>query len=170
MVIPILLNFLLKRLSNSAAYSLFYCYSIFTGTFFAPILLSYDMGKISIAFILTGLGFVYAVSQGRTRDFDVNDRRTLLFFSFTLFGIGFINLFLRLTILELASCALGIPLCIGLTSYLVSQVNKFSIYRGPDMDRLSILMSLMLLQNLVSLFLYILRMLEIVSGGRKGRN
>lgn len=171
LVIPLALRFFLTRLSNAAAYAIFYLYTVSLGAFLAPVLLTYDMGKISLAFILTGLGFIYAVSQGVTRNFDISDIKSLRFLTIALMLMTILNLFLRLTLIELACCSLGIPLCIGLTSYLISQVNNFSFYRGPDLDRLSILLSLAILNNLVSLFLYILRILEIFSGGgRRGRN
>ena len=167
LVVPFALNLFIRNLSNFAAYCLYYGYAVALGTFLAPYLPYYGISKVAPALLLTGLGFVAAVSLDRSRNSTLTSTRTLLYGSLFLMGLSILNLFLRLSILELGICSIGIALCIGYTSYLISNLKQFNLYQGPDTNRLSILISLSLLQQLTSMFLYILRFLEVIGGRRK---
>jgi len=165
LVVPFVLNLFIRSLNNLAAYCLYYGYALAMGVFMSPYLGYYGGSKIAVGLLLTSLGFIAAVSVGGQSE--RTDTRSLFYGSLFLIGLAVLNSFLRLTLLELGVCSIGIALCIGYTSYLVGHVKQFASYDGPDVNRLAILISLSLLQQLTSLFLYILRFLDIVGGRKK---
>lgn len=165
-LIPLALRFLIRRLNNYTAYGLFYCYSIAIGTAITPILLATNPLRIGIALAFTGIGFIIAVSSAK-RSFSLSDQRTLTTILLVTIGLSILNMFLRLTILELAICALGIPACIACTAYRIGLAGDLSNHKGPEIKRASIILALYVLSDMISLFLYILRLMDIIGGNNR---
>ena len=166
-VIPLLINSrsVIRGISNTAAYALFFGYAACLGCILAPVAISYPIGKIAAAFGLTVVGFLFAVSQAK--NIRTGDMKWVLYSMVGILAISLLNMFLRLTILELIICSLGIPATIAMTSWQLSQVRNLDWYSGNDMTRLSILLSLNMLINIVNLFMYILRLLDLVDNRKR---
>lgn len=166
-VIPFILNFRIDRLSEGNAYGLYYAYAILYGAAFAAPLYMYSLTQITIALGMTSVMFLLALYGARYMNIQETD---LKFFSVGLVALlvmSIANIFLGLSILELAICVFGMMIMVGLIAYEISEFEAMNMAPGANTSKLSILISLSLLSKIISIFIYALRFLSVLNIGNR---
>ena len=106
------------KLSTGAATAIFFAYSALNGFTLSLIVLAYDLGTLTLAFVSTAALFGAMTIVGLTTQMDLTKWGTFLFMG--LFGLLIamvINLFLRSGTFELIVSVLGVLRFTGLTAY-----------------------------------------------------
>ena len=112
--------------------------------------------------IITSLLLVASMWVSRNIEIDSNDAKFISIMCITLLGMSIANYFLRLSILEFAICVVGLMVSFGFCAYEIHQMEN-SNFRG-DMENCSTIISLRVFISIVSIFVYVLRLLYMFSG------
>jgi hypothetical protein len=154
------------KLSTGAATAIFLAYSALNGFTLSLLVLAYDLGTLSLAFVSTAALFGAMTIVGLTTKMDLTNWGTFLFMG--LFGLLIamvINLFVRSGTFELVVSVIGVLLFTGLTAYDTQKILRIAsdpnIQAGESslMGKLSVLGALSLYLDFINLFLFILRLM-----------
>jgi FtsH-binding integral membrane protein len=130
------------------------------------ILLMYDLGTLTLAFVSTSALFGAMTIVGLTTKMDLTKWGTFLFMGLIgLLVAMLVNIFLRSSAFDLIISVIGVLLFTGLTAYdtqkIVRMASDPAIQAGDTtlMRKLSILGALSLYLDFINLFLFILRLM-----------
>lgn len=166
-IIPLVIGFKIRDLSEQQATSLFYAYAVSYGAVFASILLMYSLTQITIAVGMTSLLFLLALYAARSMKIEAVDVKLLAVGFFVLFAMSILNMFLKLSVLELVVCVLGMVVMVGLSAYEISQFEAMNLPVNNNTGKLAILISLSLLSKVINILIYALRFLSVTGIGRR---
>lgn len=169
-IVQVILVFVLSAkimtLSPGAATLLFLGYAALNGVTLSGIVLYYDLGTLTTAFLATAALFGVMSIVGLFTKADLTKLRTYLFIGLVgLLVALLINVFLRSSAFDLAISIFGVILFTALTAYDTQQIARMAsdpriAEEGPAlMRRLTILGALKLYLDFINLFLYLLRLL-----------
>jgi hypothetical protein len=154
------------KLSTGVAAAIFFAYAALNGFTLSLIVLAYDLGTLTLAFVSTAALFGAMTIVGLTTKTDLTKWGTFLFMG--LFGLVIamvVNLFLRSSTFELVVSVLGVIIFTGLTAYDTQKILRMAsdprVQAGESqlMGKLSILGALELYLDFINLFLFILRLM-----------
>ena len=155
-----------QRLSVPVATAVFFIYAAANGFTLSLILLMYDLGTLTLAFVSTSALFGAMTLVGLTTRMDLTRWGTFLFMGLIGLLIAMlINIFLRSSAFDLIISLIGVLLFTGLTAYdtqkIVRMASDPAIQAGDSslMSKLSILGALSLYLDFINLFLFILRLM-----------
>jgi len=160
------LGLAISKLPTGAAAAIFLIYSALNGFTLSLIVLAYDLGTLTLAFVSTAALFGAMTIVGLTTKMDLTKWGTFLFMG--LFGLliaMLINLFVRSSTFEIIVSVIGVLLFTGLTAYDTQKILRMAsdprIQAGESalMGKLSILGALSLYLDFINLFLFILRLM-----------
>lgn len=156
----------IMALSPRAATLLFLGYAALNGVTLSGILLYYDLGTLTVAFLSAAALFGVMSFVGLFTKADLSKWRTYLFIGLIGLLIALlINVFLRSSAFDLAISVFGVLLFTALTAYDTQQIARMASdpnLTGEDaalMRRLTIVGALKLYLDFINLFLYLLRLL-----------
>lgn len=162
LVVVIAFSRSITRVSSGGALGMFLLYSCLTGVSLSSVFLLFDVSSIFLCFLAT------AVSFGAMALYGMRSQKNLASWGGTLFGalIGLLVLtvasfFLRLPMLDLFICVLGLLIFLGLTAYDTRKLSMmYDQACGTELaDRYSIYAALQLYLDFINIFLYLLRLL-----------
>jgi uncharacterized protein len=153
------------RLSFGAAALLFVLYAGLTGISLSGIVLYYDLGTLTQAFLSTAALFAVMSIVGLTTQADLSKLGAYLIIG--LFGVIlaiFINVFLRSSAFDFIISIIGVIIFTGLTAYDTQKIARLAA--DPRIEgqgshlagKLSILGALTLYLDFLNLFLFLLRL------------
>ena len=153
------------RLSFGAAALIFVLYAGLTGISLSGIVLYYDLGTLTQAFLSTAALFAVMSIVGLTTKADLGKLGAYLFIG--LFGVIlaiFINVFLRSSAFDFVISIIGVIIFTGLTAYDTQKIARLAA--DPRIEgqgshlagKLSILGALTLYLDFLNLFLFLLRL------------
>lgn len=158
--IAIYFSSVLSYASSGKLKGLFVLYAITLGISLTPICLSYGLGTISLAFIVTAIYFACLAVVGMTTKKDLTKLGTICLSG--LFALiitqGLLALF-RIPMSTRMICIIGLLLFTGITAWDMNRLTRLSSFSMVDQDRFSIYMALELYLDFINIFLYILRLL-----------
>ena len=151
----------INRLSLTTATLMFVLYSVINGAMLSSIFLIYTMSSIASVFFITAGTFGVMALIGYTTKKDLTSMGRILFMA--LIGIiiaTVVNIFLKISGLQMIVSYLGVLIFVGLTAY-DSQKIKNMLQMAPDASeasqKLALLGALTLYLDFVNLFIYLLR-------------
>jgi FtsH-binding integral membrane protein len=154
------------KLSAGAATAIFLGYAALNGFTLSLILLYYELGTVTTAFLSTAALFGAMTIVGLTTKADLTKLGTYLFMGLIGLLIALvINIFLRSSTFDLIISIFGVVLFTALTAYDTQKIQRMARdpriqAEGPAlMQKLSILGALSLYLDFLNLFLYLLRLL-----------
>ncbi len=164
LILVIVLAAAIWRLSFGAAALLFVLYAGLTGITLSGIVLYYDLGTLTQAFLSAAALFAVMSIVGLTTKADLSKLGTYLIIG--LFGIiiaMFINFFFRSSAFEFIISIIGVIIFTGLTAYDTQKIARLAA--DPRIEgegsqlagKLSILGALSLYLDFLNLFLFLLR-------------
>lgn len=159
-----------RRLSVVAATAIFFVYAAANGLTLSLIVLMYNLGTLTLAFVSTAALFGAMTIVGLTTSMDLTKWGTFLFMGLVGLLIAMvINIFLRSSTFDLVISVIGVLLFTGLTAYDTQRIVRMASdpniqASGSELARkLSVLGALSLYLDFLNLFLFILRLM----GGRR---
>ena len=174
LAVVIILGLKVRTLSVGAARTMFLAYAALTGVTFSLYFFMFDLRILVFAFGATALLFAGMAIAARVFDMRLDTIRPYLFAGLiALLIFGIVRIFLRIDILDLAFCYLGVAIFLGYTAYDTTKIRDNYYYYtnvgdGSMLAKASIFSALQLYLDFVNLFLYILRILAR-NGGRSRR-
>lgn len=162
LVVVIAFSRSITRVSSGGALGMFLLYACLTGVSLSSVFLLFDISSIFLCFLAT------AVSFGAMALYGLRSQKNVASWGGTLFGglIGLlvlmvVSLFLRLPMLDLFICVLGLLIFLGLTAYDTRKLSMlYDQASGTELaDRYSIYAALQLYLDFINIFLYLLRLL-----------
>lgn len=162
LVVVIAFSRSITRVSSGSALGMFFLYSCLTGVSLSSVFLLFDISSIFLCFLAT------AASFGAMALYGLRSRKNIASWGGTLFGalIGLLVLtvasfFLRLPMLDLFICVLGLLVFLGLTAYDTRKLSlMYDQACGSELaDRYSIYAALQLYLDFINIFLYFIRLL-----------
>ena len=165
LVLVVFLSMRVMKMSAAMATLVFLFYAALNGFTLTGVLLYYDLGTVTTAFLATaGLFGVMSLVGIFTKD-DLTKLGTYLFIGLIGLLIALvINIFLRSSAFDLAISILGVLIFTGLTAYDVQKISRMAADpqiagQGPElMRKLSIMGALALYLDFLNLFYYLLRL------------
>jgi len=155
-----------RKLSVGAATAIFFLYAAANGFTLSMILLMYELGTLTLAFVSTSALFGAMTIVGLTTRLDLTKWGTFLFMGLIGLVIAMlVNFFLRSSAFDLIISVIGVLLFTGLTAYdtqkIVRMASDPAIQAGGSdlMRKLSVLGALSLYLDFLNLFLFILRLM-----------
>jgi FtsH-binding integral membrane protein len=154
------------RLSTAAAGAIFFVYAASVGFTLSLIVMYYDAGTLTTAFVATAGLFGAMTIVGLTTSVDLTKLGTYLFIG--LIGLLFamlLNIFLRSGTFDFVISLVGVVLFTALTAYDTQKITKMASNPeiqadgGALMGRLSVLGALKLYLDFLNLFLFLVRLL-----------
>lgn len=160
LVLAIILNFFVAKMSHTASLVMFLVYSFVSGVTLTPILCVYDAGSTVFAFAATSLMFMTFAIYGIVTKRDLTKLGPIL-----MIGLIFLVLYSLVMLLighynSLLIGVLGIILFIGLTAYDAHKIKKSYEALASDevmLKKMSVNLALQLYLDFVNLFIYIIR-------------
>ncbi len=164
LILVLVLAAAIWRLSFGAAALIFVLYAGFTGISLSGIVLYYDLGTLTQAFLSAAALFAVMSIVGLTTKADLSKLGTYLIIG--LFGIilaMFINFFFRSSAFDFIISIIGVVIFTGLTAYDTQKIARLAV--DPRIEgegsqlagKLSILGALTLYLDFLNLFLFLLR-------------
>ena len=154
------------RLSSQAATAIFLAYAALNGFTLSLLLMYYDAGTVTTAFLSTAALFGAMTVVGLTTSMDLSKLGPILFMGLIGLLIALvINMFLRSSGFDLVISIIGVVLFTALTAYDTQKIvrmasdPKIQAEGGELLNKLSILGALMLYLDFLNLFIYLLRLL-----------
>lgn len=166
LLIPLIVQMAISKLDDFKATALFYGYATCIATAICPLLYFVAARQILIASVATGFLFWFALYLARNIDMDSTDLKLLTIGIGVLIAASLLNIFLRLPMLELFVCVLGMAVSVGLSAYEIYEFETANIRPGYDINKLSIFISLSLLTKIINIFVYMIRFLRVTGIGR----
>jgi FtsH-binding integral membrane protein len=154
------------RLSTGAAAAIFLVYAASVGFTLSGMVLYYDLGTLTTAFVATAALFAAMSIVGLTTSVDLTKMGTYLFIG--LIGLLFamlLNIFLRSSTFDLVISLVGVVLFTALTAYDTQKIAQMAsspkiLADGSGlMGKLSVLGALKLYLDFLNLFLFLVRIL-----------
>jgi len=165
-VLPLALQIGLNSMSEATAGMIFYGYSAALGLMIAPLLHTVSSQQLILALLLTG-GLVWlGLHLARNVDFGNGEAKYLNIGLLVLIAMSIINLFLKLTMVELLISVAGMALFVGIIGYEISEFEQENVRFGLNLNKLAMVISLRVVCSIVNLFVYALRFLRITGTGR----
>ena len=159
----IALSAAVHRMSAATATGLFVLYSALTGLTLSSIFLTYSMGSIANAFIVSAGTFVAMSVYGTVTKRDLTAMGSFLMMG--LFGILIamvVNIFLASSMMDFVISAIGVLVFTGLTAYDTQKIKEFGadapLHDGTAVRRGVIRGALTLYLDFINLFLMMLRL------------
>ena len=162
-ILPMVIQGMIARLSASAATALFVLYSSLMGVFLSSVLLVYTGASVTTAFV-SSAGMFFAMSVYGT----VTKRDLTSLGSFLTMGlIGLliamvVNIFLQNSMMEMVISAIGVLIFTGLTAYDTQKIRAMGASAPLDdataIRRGALLGALSLYLDFINLFLMLLRL------------
>jgi FtsH-binding integral membrane protein len=154
------------RLSTGAAAAIFLVYAASVGFTLSGMVLYYDLGTLTTAFVATAALFAAMSIVGLTTSVDLTKMGAYLFIG--LIGLLFamlLNIFLRSSTFDLVISLVGVVLFTALTAYDTQKIAQMA--SNPEiqadgsglMGKLSVLGALKLYLDFLNLFLFLVRIL-----------
>lgn len=166
LALVLMLSVRLMKLSPAAAALLFLGYAALNGFTLTGVLLYYDLGTVTAAFVATAGLFGVMSLVGLFTKADLTKLRTYLFIGLIGLLIALVvNMFLRSTAFDLLISVAGVLIFTGLTAYDTQKIARMAADPQIDaqgealMRRLSIMGALMLYLDFLNLFYYLLRLM-----------
>jgi uncharacterized protein len=166
LILVLVLGAAISKLSTGAAAAIFLVYSALNGFTLSLIVLAYELGTLTLAFVSTAALFGAMTIVGLTTRMDLAKWGTFLFMGLIGLLIAMvINLFVRSSTFELVVSVIGVLLFTGLTAYdtqkILRMASEPSIQADKSglMGKLSVLGALSLYLDFLNLFLFILRLM-----------
>jgi FtsH-binding integral membrane protein len=154
------------KLSAGVASAIFVGYSALTGFSLSLIVLTYDLGTLTLAFVSTAALFGAMTIVGLTTSMDLTKWGTFLFMGLIgLLVAMLVNIFVQSSTFDLIISVAGVLLFTGLTAYDTQRIVQMASdprIQGEGsqlMGRLSILGALRLYLDFLNMFLFILRLM-----------
>jgi len=166
LIIPFILQFGVYKMAIGQAQALYYGYAISIGAALSPLLLTLPLTQLGVASLATIGLFGLAIYLSKTMEIGDSDIKILGVGVVILLAVSLLNLFLNLTLLELLICVGGITLCVGLSAYEISNLNKINVSTNTDTNALAVLVSLSLFSKIINIFIYIIRFMRILDNNR----
>ncbi|KEF35225.1 MULTISPECIES: Bax inhibitor-1/YccA family protein [Deinococcus] len=167
LVIVFALSGLAQRLPSTVAGLLFIVYAGLTGLTFSSLLLAYDAGAVTAAFLTTAGTFGAMSVVGFTLKKDLSGMgRFFMFAVIGLFIALLVNLFVASTALTLGLSIVGVLLFAGLTAYDTQMLRNLALsgVTGEMAERAAINGALALYLDFVNMFLFLLRLFGFAGG------
>lgn len=156
-----------RKLSAGAATTIFFVYAAANGFTLSLIVLMYDLGTLTLAFVSTSALFGAMSIVGLTTRMDLTKWGTYLFMGLIGLLIAMLlNIFFRSSTFDLVISIIGVLLFTALTAYdtqkIVRMASDPKIQSGESglMRKLSVLGALTLYLDFLNLFLFILRLMR----------
>jgi FtsH-binding integral membrane protein len=162
-----------RQLSVGSARGMFLAYAAPTGVTFSLYFYMFDLRILVFAFAATAILFAGMAIAARVFNMQLDTIRPYLFAGLiALLIFGIVRIFLRIDILDLAFCYLGVAIFLGYTAYDTTKIRDNYYYYtnsgdGTMLAKASIFSALQLYLDFVNLFLYILRILSRNSGSSR---
>lgn len=154
------------KLSTGAATAIFFIYAAVNGFSLSLIVLLYDLGTLTLAFVATAALFGAMTIVGLTTKMDLTKWGTFLFMGLIGLLIAMlINIFFRSSAFDFIISIVGVLLFTGLTAYDTQKIVRMAsdpriqADESGLMGRLSVLGALSLYLDFLNLFLFILRLM-----------
>jgi FtsH-binding integral membrane protein len=154
------------KLSTGVATTIFFAYAALNGFTLSLIVMMYDLGTLTLAFISTSALFGAMTIVGLTTKMDLTKMGTYLFIGLIGLMIAMlINIFLRSSTFDLIVSVAGVLIFTGLTAYDTQKIVRMASDPRIQADgagllgRLSVLGALSLYLDFINLFLFILRLM-----------
>jgi FtsH-binding integral membrane protein len=164
LILVVVLSTQIMRLSPSAATLIFLAYAALTGFSLTGIVLYYDVGTLTIAFVTAASLFGVMTIVGAFTTLDLTKVRTYLFIGLIgLLVAMLINIFIGSDTFDIVISIIGVVIFTGLTAADTQKIVRLSSDPrlegdgGALLARLSILGALMLYLDFLNLFLFLLR-------------
>lgn len=163
LVFVFILSARIGKIKTSTAKTLFILYSAFNGLTLSAIFFAYNIGTITLAFVVTAGMFGALSLYGITTKKDLSNIGPILFMG--LIGLVLallLNLFFQSSLTDLILAWIGVVIFTGLTAYDTWKIKsgKFEwIKQAGNAEKASIVGALQLYLDFVNLFLSILRIL-----------
>ena len=156
-----------RKLSAGAATAIFFVYAAANGFTLSLIVLMYDLGTLTLAFVSTSALFGAMSIVGLTTRMDLTKWGTYLFMGLIGLLIAMLlNIFFRSSTFDLVISIIGVLLFTALTAYDTQKILRMAsdpkIQAGESglMRKLSVLGALTLYLDFLNLFLFILRLMR----------
>ncbi len=156
------LGFFMEKMTSTAAYVIFYAYSIINGLTIAPTLVIFEMSTVFWAIAVTACIFGAMSFIGAVTKTDLSKLGPILMFG--LIGLiiySVIALIFRIPMSDLIISVIGIALFMGFTIYDTKKIRAFytSSFMDPERQKKTVIIAaLQLYLDFINLFLYILRL------------
>lgn len=154
------------RLSTGAAAAIFLVYAASVGFTLSLLLLYYDIGTLTTAFVATAALFGAMSIVGMTTSVDLTKMGTYLFIGLiALLFAMLLNIFLRSSTFDLVISLIGVALFTALTAYDTQKIARLASDPRIQADgsalmgKLSVLGALTLYLDFLNLFLFLVRIL-----------
>ncbi len=164
----VVLSAAIQRMSAAVATGLFVLYATLTGVTLSSIFLTYEIGNIANAFIVTAGTFLAMSVYGFVTKRDLTGMGSFLMMG--LFGIiiaMIVNIFLQSPVMDFVISGVGVLIFTGFTAYDTQRIKEFGssapLEDGTAVRRGVILGALTLYLDFINLFLMMLR---LMSGNR----
>jgi FtsH-binding integral membrane protein len=156
----------IRKLSTGAATAIFFIYAAVNGFTLSLIVMLYDLGTLTLAFVATAALFGAMTIVGLTTKMDLAKWGTFLFMGLIGLLIAmFINIFFHSSTFDFVISIVGVLLFTGLTAYDTQKImrmasdSRIQAEEAGLMSRLSVLGALSLYLDFLNLFLFILRLM-----------
>ena len=146
-----------NSISSFNAFSLLMAYSAVNGILFAPLIQLVGSANLAIAGVSTFALLLASVWVSRTFEIDSKDIRFISISLFSVLGLSILNMFLGLSIIEFLICIFGLVGSFGFCAYEIYQLEN-SNFSG-DLESSSSIIALRVFASILSMFVYILRLL-----------
>lgn len=152
----------LNRIPSMLGVLIFFFYAALNGLTLSIIFLVYNIGSISVTFVVTAGMFAGTSLLGYVTKMDLS--RMGSFLMMALMGLilaSIVNLFLNATALEFIISFAGVVIFVGLTAWDTQKIKKWgsSIESGSEEGtKASIMGALMLYLDFINMFLFMLRL------------
>jgi uncharacterized protein len=163
LVVGLVLQLGINRLSTTTAQVLFWTYAGLLGASLSTVLLVYTTASVAIAFFAAAAAFASLSLYGYTTKRDLSAFGTFLLMGMVgLFVAMLINLFVGSSTLSIVISFLGVLIFAGLTAYDTQKVK--SVYYvvgggGTYLAKAQIMGALMLYIDFINMFLFLLRLM-----------
>ena len=162
-IIVMVLSANIQRFSYTTSVMLFLAYSALNGITLSIIFLTYRLGTVWTAFLITAGAFGIMAVYGYVTKKDLSSMRRIVVMGMVgLFLMLIMQMFIRMSGMDLLICALGLFVFLGLTAYDAQKIKEM-YYRTADDDRLrnnlKIHGALVMYLDFINVFLYVLRLL-----------
>jgi uncharacterized protein len=165
MVLVVSLSSMITQLSLSAAFIMFFAYSVLTGATLSGLFFVYTTGSIASTFLVSAGMFGGMALYGYTTQADLTSMGSLL--RMALWGLILallVNMFLKNEMLDLITAIIGVVVFAGLTAFDIQRIKQLSYYlmgQGEVADKIAIVCALQLYLDFINLFISLLRIMGV---------
>lgn len=157
LVVVLVFSLAFRKLSPTVVTILYYVYAIINGITMGGIFAAYDIGSISIAFLVTALMFGILALYGYKTKRDISKLSTIFIVGLILgIIVSIINLFIGNTIIDIIIDWVMLILFCGITAYDMNKIKNAQGYITGNEEKMYVYFAMDLYLDFINIFIRLL--------------